>query len=101
MTDNIERGRQMLLQNHRLSLRCALEELETNEESVSRAILQDLFKLKIYSRFVLHSLTDELEKNTMHTIGDITDKSGKLNLLHDNVPSHTGIRYATSCADAI
>ncbi|GBO10831.1 hypothetical protein AVEN_75452-1 [Araneus ventricosus] len=58
-TDNIERVRQTLLQNRRLSLRWISEELEINKDSVSTIIHKDLGKYKICSHFMPHSLTDE------------------------------------------
>jgi histone-lysine N-methyltransferase SETMAR len=72
-TDNIERVRQMLLQNRRLSLRWISEELGISKDSVSTIIHQDLGKRKICSHFVSHSLTDDQKETRMHTAGEFID----------------------------
>jgi len=73
-TDNIERVRQMLLKNRRLSLRWISEELGISKDSVSTIINQELGKRKICSYFVPHSLTDEQNETRMHTAGEFIDR---------------------------
>lgn len=70
MADNIERVRLMLLNNHRLALRWISEELGMSNDSVSTIIHQELGKLKICFRFVLHSLFDEQKETRIHAAED-------------------------------
>ena len=55
----IEKVRQMLAQDRRLTLRLVVEELGISKDTAHTIVSDDLGKRKICSRFVPHKLTDE------------------------------------------
>ena len=57
--DMIERVRQMLAQDRRVTLQLMAEELGISKDTVHTIVCEDLGKQKICSRFVPHKLTDE------------------------------------------
>ncbi|KAJ4438306.1 hypothetical protein ANN_14245 [Periplaneta americana] len=63
----IEKVRQMLAQDRRLSLGLIAEELDISKDTIVR---DDLGKRKICSRLVPHKLTDEQKAKRMETSGD-------------------------------
>ncbi|KAJ4431362.1 hypothetical protein ANN_19959 [Periplaneta americana] len=65
----IEKERQMLAQDRRLTLRLIAEELDISKDTVHTIIRDDLGKRKICSRFVPHKLTDEQKAKRMETSG--------------------------------
>ncbi|KAJ4427673.1 hypothetical protein ANN_25322 [Periplaneta americana] len=66
----IEKVRQMLAQDRRLTLRLIAEELDISKDTVHTIVRDDLGKRKICSRFVPHKLTDEQKAKRMETSGD-------------------------------
>ena len=68
--DMIERVRQMLAQDRRVTLRLMAEELGISKDTVHTIVHEDLGKQKICSRFVPHELTDEQKAERMETSGD-------------------------------
>lgn len=66
----IEKVRQMLAQDRRLTLRLIAEELGISKDTAHTIIRDDLGKRKICSRFVPHKLTDEQKTKRMETSGD-------------------------------
>ncbi|KAJ4444890.1 hypothetical protein ANN_06688 [Periplaneta americana] len=66
----IEKVRQMLAQDRRLTLRLISEELDISKDTVHTIIRDDLGKRKICSRFVPHKLTDEQKAKRVETSGD-------------------------------
>ena len=57
--DNVKKISQLLLQNRHLSLRMLADEVNNGKDTVRKIIVEDLWKWKICSRFVPHSLTPE------------------------------------------
>jgi len=68
--DMIERVRQMLAQDRRVTSRLMAEELGISKDMVHTIVREDLGKCKICSRFVPHKLTDEQKAKRMETSGD-------------------------------
>jgi len=68
--DMIERVRQMLAQDRRVTLRLMAEELGISKGMVHNIVREDLCKRKICSQFVPHKLTDEQKAKRMETSGD-------------------------------
>ncbi|KAJ4435152.1 hypothetical protein ANN_23728 [Periplaneta americana] len=66
----IEKVRQMLAQDRRLTLRLIAEELDISKDTVHTIVRDDLGKRKICSRFVPHKLTDEQKAKRMETSRD-------------------------------
>ncbi|KAJ4436686.1 hypothetical protein ANN_16817 [Periplaneta americana] len=66
----IEKVRQMLAQDRRLTLRLIAEELVISKDTVHTIVRDVLGKRKICSRFVPHKLTDEQKAKRMETSGD-------------------------------
>ena len=65
--DTIERVRQKLAQDRRVTLRLMTEELGINKDTVHTIICKDMGKWKICSRFVPHKLTDKQKAKRMET----------------------------------
>ena len=59
----IEKVRQILAQDRRLTLRLIAEELGISKDMASTIVCDDLGKRKICSRFVPHKLTDKQKQN--------------------------------------
>jgi len=57
--NNVEKISQLLLQNHHLSLRMLADEVNIGKDTVRKTVVEDLWKRKICSHFVPHSLTPE------------------------------------------
>jgi transposase len=68
--DMIERVRQMLAQDQRVTLRLMAEELGFSKDTVHTIVREDLGKRRICSWFVPHKLTDEQKVKQMETNGD-------------------------------
>jgi len=68
--DMIERVRQTLTQDRRVTLRMMAEELGISKDTVHTIVREDLGKRKICTRFVPHKLTDEQKSKRMETSGD-------------------------------
>ena len=68
--DMIERVRQMLVQDRRVTLRLMAKELGISNDTVHTIVCKYLGKRKICSRFVPHKLTDEQKAKRMETSGD-------------------------------
>ncbi|KAJ4445043.1 hypothetical protein ANN_06842 [Periplaneta americana] len=66
----IEKVRQMLAQDRRLSLELIAEELDISKDTMHTIVRDDLGKRKICSRFVPHKLTDEQKAKRMETSRD-------------------------------
>ena len=66
----IEKVRQMLAQDRRLTLRLIADELGINKDTAHIIVRDDLGKRKICSRFVPLKLTDEQKAKRMETSGD-------------------------------
>ena len=71
----IEKVREMLTQDRRLTLRLFAEELGISKDTARTIFRDDLGKRKIWSRFVPHKLTDEQKAKRMETSEDFTSKS--------------------------
>ncbi|KAK9708534.1 hypothetical protein QE152_g27154 [Popillia japonica] len=65
----IEKVRQMLAHDRRLSLKLIAKKLGISKNTVHTMVRNDLNKRKICSRFVLHKLTDEQKAKRMETSG--------------------------------
>jgi hypothetical protein len=55
---NIEKARQLLLQNRRPSLRMIADELDISKDNVRKTVVEDTKKGN-FARFVPHALTEE------------------------------------------
>ncbi|GBN60941.1 Putative uncharacterized protein FLJ37770 [Araneus ventricosus] len=71
--DSIERGRWMLTDDRRLSLRMIAEKLKISLESVRKIVHKHLQKPMICARFVPHKLSDEQKGHRMETSGNFID----------------------------
>ena len=87
--DMIERVRQMLTQDRRVTLRLMAEELGISKDMVHTIVCEDLGNRKICSRFVPHKLTDEQKAKRMETSGDIITMCDPGSFLSAN-HHHTG-----------
>ena len=67
----IDKVRQMLAQNRRLTLKLNAEELDISKDTTHTIVRDDLGKRKISSRFVPHKLTDEQKEKRTETSGDL------------------------------
>jgi len=69
--NNVEKIYQLLLQNHHLSLRMLLYEVNIGKDTVRMIVVEDLRKRKICSRFVPHSLTPEQKDRRIAACRDL------------------------------
>ena len=69
--DNVENISQLLLQNCHLSLRMLADEVNIGKDTVRKVVVEDMRKRKIYSRFVLQSLTPEQKDQTIADCRDL------------------------------
>ena len=81
----IEKVRQMLAQNRRLTLRLIAEELGISKDTAHAIVRDDLRKRKICPRFVPHKFTDEQEAKRMDISGDFISMCDQDPLLLENV----------------
>ena len=81
----IEKVRQMLEQDRRLTLSLIAEELGTNKDTAHTIVRNDLGKRKICSRFVPHKLRDEQKAKRMETSGDFISMCDQDPLLLENI----------------
>ena len=65
----IEKVRQMLEQDRRLTLRLIVEELGIIKDTAHTIVRDDLGKRKICSRFEPHKLTDQQKEERMESLG--------------------------------
>ncbi|KAJ4432627.1 hypothetical protein ANN_21250 [Periplaneta americana] len=77
----IEKVRQMLAQDRRLSLGLIAEEFDISKDTMHTIVRDDLGKRKICSRFVPHKLTDEQKAKRMETSGDFISMCDQDSLL--------------------
>lgn len=69
--DMIERVRNMLARDRRLTLRLMAEELSISKDTVRTIVRENLGKRKICSRFVPHMLTDDQKAKRKEAAGDL------------------------------
>ena len=60
---NVEKGWQLLLQNHHLSLRMMGDDLDTSKDTVQKIVIENVKKRKVCLCFVPHALTAEHEED--------------------------------------
>ena len=80
----IEKVRQILAQDRRLTLRLIGEELGITKDTAHTIVPEDLAKRKICSGFVPHKLRDEHKAKRMETSGDFISKCDQDPLLLEN-----------------
>jgi len=68
---NVEKISQLLLQNRHVSLRMLAVEVNIGKYTVRKAVVEDLWKRKICSRFVPHSLTSEQKARRIAACRDL------------------------------
>ena len=76
-TANVERVRQLLLKDRRLSVRIMANELNLPREIVQTILTQDLGKRKLCATFVPHYLSDEQKQRRMDSCGDFINAADK------------------------
>ena len=81
----IEKVRQMLALDRRLTLSLIAEELGISKNTAHIIIRDDLVNWKICSRFVPHKLTDEQKAKRMETSGDFISMCDHNPLLLENI----------------
>ena len=81
----IEKVRQMLAQDRRLTLRLIAEELGISKDTAHTIVHDDLGKRNICSRFVPHKLIDEQKAKRMETSGDFISMCDQEPLLLENI----------------
>jgi len=69
--NNVKKISQLLLQNCHLSLRMLADEVNIDEDTVRKIVVEDLRKWKICSRFVPHSLTPEQKDRRIAACQDL------------------------------
>ena len=81
----IEKVRQMLVQDRRLTLRLIAEELGISKDTAHTIFRDDLGEWKICSQFVPHKFTDEQKAKRMETSGDFIFMCDPDPLLLENI----------------
>ena len=81
----IEKVRQMLAQDRRLTLRLSEVKLGVNKDTAHTIFRDDLGKQKICTRFVPHKLTDEQKAKWMGTSGDFISMCDQDPFLLENI----------------
>ena len=81
----IDKVRQMLAQDQRLTLRLIAEELGISKDTAHTIVRDDLIMRKIYSRLVPHKTTDEQKEKLMKTSGDFISTCDQDPLLLENI----------------
>ena len=81
----IEKVRQMLAQDRRLTLRSIAEELGINKDTAHTIVRDDLGKRKMCYRFVTHKVTDEQKAKRMETSGGFISMCDQDPLLLENI----------------
>ena len=81
----IEKVRQILAQDWRLTLRLIAEKLGISKDEVHTIVRDDLGKRKICSRIVPHKLTDQQKAKWMETSGDFITMCAQDPLLLKNI----------------
>ena len=81
----IEKVRQILEQDRRLTLRLIAQELGISKDTAHTIVRDDLGERKICSRFVLHKFTEEQQAKRMETSGDLIFVCDQDPLLLENI----------------
>ena len=81
----MEKVRQMLVQDRRLTLRFIAEELGISKDTTHTIVRHDLGKRKICSQFVPHNLAEEEKAKRMETSGDFFSMCDQDPLLLENI----------------
>ena len=79
-SEMIEKVRQMLAQDRRLTLRLIAEELGTSKDTAHTIVRDELSKRKICSRFVPHKFTDEHKAKWMEISGDFISNVSRIQI---------------------